>query len=106
LKDPKAAGDQFEAALLLHPGMLDAQLGVARAQVADRRFADALQQLVPLSKSQPANAEVFELLAQAYSSIGKKAEAERAEGRAKELIVRAKKLGPEDKNRGVSQTPH
>jgi choline-sulfatase len=106
LKDPKAAGDQFEAALLLHPGMLDAQLGVARAQVADRRFADALQQLVPLSKSQPANAEVFELLAQAYSSIGKKAEAERAESRAQQLIAKAKKLGPEDKNPGVSRTPH
>jgi predicted Zn-dependent protease len=106
LKDPKAAKDQFEAALLLHPGMLDAQLGVARAQIADRRFVDALQQLVPLSKSQPANAEVFELLAQAYSSIGKKAEAERAKSRAQQLITKAKKLRPEDKNPGVSQTPH
>jgi choline-sulfatase len=106
LKDPKAAGDQFEAALLLHPGMLDAQLGVARAQVADRRFADALQQLVPLSKSQPANAEVFDLLAQAYSGLGKRAEAERAKSRAQQLIAKAKKLGPKDNYRGVSHAPH
>jgi choline-sulfatase len=106
LKDPKAAEDQFEAALLLQPGMVDGRVGVARAHLADRRFADALQQLVPLSKSQPRNAEIFELLAQAYSGLGKRAEADRAESRAKNLISKARKPGAEDKNRGASLEPH
>ena len=94
LKDPKAAEEQFEAALLLQPGNVDAQLGVARAQVADHRFADALHQLVPLSKSQPRSAEIFELLAQAYSGLGKEAEAARAESRAQGLVNKAKSLMP------------
>lgn len=94
LKNPKAAEDQFEAALLLQPGNVDAQVGAARAQVVDRRFADALQQLVPLSKSQPSNAEIFDLLAQAYSGLGREAEAERAENRAKDLIIKAKSRMP------------
>ena len=103
LKDPKAAEDQFEAALLLQPGNVNAQVGVSKAQVADRRFADALHQLVPLSKTQPRNAEIFELLAQAYSGLGKEAEAEWAESRAKELISKAKKPDAEDKSRDADQ---
>jgi choline-sulfatase len=106
LKDPKAAEDQFEAALLLQPGNVNAQVGVSKAQVADRRFADALHQLVLLSKSQPRNAEIFELLAQAYSGLGKEAEAERAESRAKELISKAKTPDAEDKNRDADQVSH
>lgn len=105
LKDPKASEDQFEAALLLRPGDLEAQVGVARAQVADHRFEDALRQLVPLSVSQPTNAEIFELLAQAYSALRKKAEAERAESRAKELSGRVKKRDAEHENRCAEQTP-
>jgi arylsulfatase A-like enzyme/Flp pilus assembly protein TadD len=106
LKDPKAAEDQFEAALLLQPGNLDAVVGMARAQVADRRFAEALQQLVPLSKSQPRNAEIFELLAQAYSGLGKKGQAERAKSRARDLISKTKKPDAEDTNGVASQAPH
>jgi arylsulfatase A-like enzyme/Flp pilus assembly protein TadD len=106
LKDPNAAEDQFEAALLLQPGMVDARLGVARAHLSDRRFADALQQLVPLSESQPRNAQIFELLAQAYAGLGKKAEAERAESRAQDLSSKANKPDAEDKNRSASQAPH
>jgi len=98
LKNPQAAEDQFEAALLLQPGSVDARVGLARAHVADHRFADAQLELVPLSKSQPENAEIFQLLAQAYSGLGKTAEAERAESRAKELIAKAKKPDTESKN--------
>jgi choline-sulfatase len=85
LKNPKEAEDQFEAVLLSQPGMVEATVGLARAQVAQGRFVDAVQQLLPLTQSQPKNAEVFEALAQAYAGLGKQAEAERAEGRARVL---------------------
>jgi choline-sulfatase len=85
LKDPKAAEDQFEAALLLQPQNAEAQLWLARAQIAYGNFVEALRQLELLSNSQPNNVEVFESLAQAYSGLDKKAEAERAESRARTL---------------------
>jgi len=85
LKDPKAAEDQFEAALLVQPQNAEAQLWLARAQIASGNLVEALRQLEPLSKSQPDNAEVFESLAQVYSGLGKKEEAERAESRARTL---------------------
>jgi predicted Zn-dependent protease len=85
LKNLKAAEDQFEAALLMQPQNLEAQLWLARAQIASGNFVEALRQLKPLSKSQPNNAEVFELLAQGYSGLGKREEAERAESRARRL---------------------
>lgn len=85
LKDPNAAEDQFEAALLLQPQNAEAQLWLARTQIASGKFVGAVQQLEPLSNSQPNNAVVFELLAQGYSGLGKKVEAERAESRARTL---------------------
>jgi choline-sulfatase len=85
LKDPKAAEDQFEAALLLQPQNVEAQLCLARAQIVSGNFIEALRQLELLSKSQPDNAEVFESLAQTYSRLGKKEEAERAVSRARTL---------------------
>jgi choline-sulfatase len=85
LKDPIAAEDQFEAALLLQSGSLDGQLGLADAQIARGDFADAAQSLEALSKVQPKNAHVFDQLATAYSGLGKKAEAQRAEAKAKLL---------------------
>jgi arylsulfatase A-like enzyme/Flp pilus assembly protein TadD len=86
LKEPKAAEDQFEAALLTNPASTDAQLGIAQAEILDKRFADAVQQLQPLAKGTNANAEIYELLAQAYAGLGKTAEADRARLRAKALI--------------------
>ena len=85
LKDPKAAEDQLEAALLLEPENVEAQLALAAAEIADSKFAEAAQQLEPLSKLQPKNAEVFELLAKAYSGLGKTEDAHRADARAKLL---------------------
>jgi predicted Zn-dependent protease len=85
LKNPKAAADQFEAAQLLDSSSVEAQLGLSRAQIADGNFNDALAQLETLSTSQPDNAEVFELLSQAYGGVGKKQEAEQAENKAKSL---------------------
>jgi choline-sulfatase len=85
LKDPIAAEDQFEAALLLQSGSVEAQLGLAEAQITKGNFAEAAQSLEALSKSQPKNAHVFDLLAKAYSGLGKKTEAQLAEARAKLL---------------------
>jgi len=85
LKDAKAAEDQLEAALLLQPASVEAQLALATAQIVDGNFTEAVQQLESLTKLQPKNAEVFELLAKAYSGLGKSAEAQRAEARAKLL---------------------
>jgi choline-sulfatase len=82
LKDAIAAEDQFEAALLLQSGSVEAQLGLAEAQIIKGNFAQAAQSLEALSKLQPKNAHVFDLLAKAYSGMGKKAEAQKAESRA------------------------
>jgi Flp pilus assembly protein TadD len=85
MRKPKAAEDQFEAALLLQSNSTEGQLGIAKAQIAEGNFSEAAQQLEPLSKSQSRNPEVFELLAQAYSGLGRKVEAQKAEARAKLL---------------------
>jgi choline-sulfatase len=85
LKDAKAAEDQFEAALLLQSDSMEAQLGLANAQMANGNFAEAVQSLEALSKTNAKNAEVFHLLAKGYSSLGKTAEAQQAEAKAKLL---------------------
>jgi predicted Zn-dependent protease len=82
LKDAKAAEDQFEAAQLLDSSSIVAQVGSARAQVAEGNFAAAVEQLEPLTKSQPDNAQVFEALSKAYAGQGKTAEAQKAADRA------------------------
>jgi predicted Zn-dependent protease len=85
LKNPQAAEDQFEAALLLQSKSVEAQIGVAKAQIAEGNWVGAARELEPLTKSQAKNAEVFELLAQAYAGLGRTADAQRAEVRAKAL---------------------
>jgi arylsulfatase A-like enzyme/Flp pilus assembly protein TadD len=85
LKNPPAAEDQFEAALLLQSKSVEAQVGIAKAHIAEGDFAGAAHELLPLSKSQSATAEVFESLAQAYSGLGKAAEAQHAKERSKAI---------------------
>ena len=85
LKDPKAAEDQFEAAQLLDSNSVAAQVGSARAQIAEGDFTAAVEQLDSLTKTQPDNAQVFEALSKAYAGQGKTAEAEKAADRAKLL---------------------
>jgi arylsulfatase A-like enzyme/cytochrome c-type biogenesis protein CcmH/NrfG len=82
LKDTKAATDQFEAALLLEPDNMSAQLGIAQGEIIDGKLADALPRLLHLSKSNPDNVEVFDLLAKASRRLGKNDTAEQAESRA------------------------
>jgi tetratricopeptide (TPR) repeat protein len=85
LKDPKAAEDQFEAAALLDSKNLDAQLGLAQAEIAEGNQTAALDQLKSLSTSHPNSAQIFDLLAKTYRSIGKYQDADRAEAHAKRL---------------------
>ncbi len=85
LKNPVAAEDQFEAALLLQSGNVEAQLGLADAQITKGNFAEAARSLEAVSKMQPKNAQVFDLLAKAFSGLGKKTEAHQAAARAKLL---------------------
>jgi len=92
LKNTTAAEDQFEAAQLLQPESEEAQLGSAKVKIARGRFKDAVEQLGPLSKSQPNNAETFELLAQAYRGLGKNEDAQNAEARAN--LLREKRPKP------------
>ena len=85
LKNPTAAADQFEAVLLVQPTDIEGQLGLAKAQIAQSKFTEAVSGLQDLAKSQANNADVFDLLAQAYRGLGKGPEAQRAEARAKLL---------------------
>jgi arylsulfatase A-like enzyme/Tfp pilus assembly protein PilF len=86
LKDGKAAEDQFEAALLLQSENMEAQIGLAKAHIFDRNFADAIPLLEALSKTHgKSNTEVFHLLAEAYSAVGRNREAQQAEANAKLL---------------------
>jgi choline-sulfatase len=86
LKDPKAAEDQFEAALLIQSDSVEGQMGSAEAQIADGNFGEAAQSLEALAKAQPKNAGVFEMLAKAYSGLGKKAESQQAGAKATLLL--------------------
>jgi arylsulfatase A-like enzyme/cytochrome c-type biogenesis protein CcmH/NrfG len=81
----KAAEDQFVAALLLQPGSIEAQLGLAKALLREKKFSDAADLLQETTRSGSNDAEAFELLAQAYTGLGKPAQAQRAADRAKSI---------------------
>jgi predicted Zn-dependent protease len=81
----KTAAEQVQAALLLESSSVEGQLGIAKADIAEGRFDEAAQQLEPISKSHSRNADVLELLAQAYSGLGMTVDAQRIEAQAKLL---------------------
>ena len=83
--DAKAAEDEFEAALLLQPGSVEAQIGLARTLLREKKFADAAELLGESRTSASDNADIFELLAQAYTGLGKPVQAQQAADRAKKL---------------------
>ena len=91
LNDPKAAEDQFEAATLLDSKNLYAQLGIAQCAIAEGNQSTALEQLKSLSAAHPHNAELFDLLAKTYRSIGNDKGAAQAEARAR--VLRKKEAG-------------
>ncbi len=83
--DPKAAEDEFEAALLLQPASAEAQIGLARALLRQKKFGDAVGFLEERTKSSGNNADFFELLAQAYIGVGKPGPAQRAKDMARRI---------------------
>ena len=83
--DATAAEDEFEAALLLQPASAEAQIGLAKALLREKKFADAAEFLEESTKSLDSNADLFELLAQAYAGLGKAGPAQQARDRAKSL---------------------
>ena len=85
LNDAKAAEDQFVAAVLLQPGSPEAQIALARAQIRQKKFADAVELLEPIANSSSNDAEIFVVLASAYTALGRRQDAQRAELHAKEL---------------------
>ncbi|HET7109056.1 MAG TPA: sulfatase-like hydrolase/transferase [Candidatus Acidoferrum sp.] len=85
LGELKAAEDQFEAAVLLQPGSSEAQINLARTLMRRKEFAEAAELLEAVAEPSNKNPEIFELLAQAYTGLGRRQEAERARLRAKEL---------------------
>lgn len=87
LNKADAAQDQLEAVLLTEPNNVDAQLGQAEVLLLQKKFEEARKALVPFTQSQPNNAEVYGLLAKAYSGLGKKADAAAAEKRAEMLLA-------------------
>jgi choline-sulfatase len=85
LNDSNAAEDQFEAAVLLQPGSAKAQINLAKALIHQKKFAEAVELLEVVAEPSSRDPEIFELLAQAYSSLGRRQEAQRAQLRAQAL---------------------
>jgi tetratricopeptide (TPR) repeat protein len=85
LKDLKAAEEQFEAAVLLQPGSSEGQIELAKTLLQRRKFSDAAELLEAAAEPPNRNAEIFELLAEAYAGLGRRQEAQRARVRAKML---------------------
>jgi choline-sulfatase len=82
LENPTDAEDDFHAALLLKPKSVEAKLGLAKAEIAEHNFAEAVRSLEKLSRTEAENAAVFETLAIACTESGKLAEAKHAKARA------------------------
>jgi arylsulfatase A-like enzyme/cytochrome c-type biogenesis protein CcmH/NrfG len=80
-----AALDQLEAAALLQPENLEAKTSIARVLISQKRFADAADLLEPEAQSSVQDADVFSLLAQAYTGVGRREDARRAESHAQAL---------------------
>jgi choline-sulfatase len=85
LNDANAAEDQFEAAVLLQPGSTEAQVDLAKTLIRQKKFADAVELLELVAGASSRDPEIFELLAQAYTGLGRRQDAQRAQLRATEL---------------------
>ena len=80
----QAAENEFESALQLDPASVDGQIGLAKALLARKKFADAVE-FLKASIEETKSAELFELLAKGYAAVGNTAEANRARKRAQAL---------------------
>jgi choline-sulfatase len=85
LNDLKAAQVQFEAAVLLQPGSSEAQIDLAKALIRQKKFADAVELLEPVAGFSSDDAEMFAVLAEAYTGLGRRQDAQHAQSQAKAL---------------------
>ncbi len=83
--DSQAAEDQLEAAALLKPENVEAKTSLSKVLITQKRFTDVVALLEPLAKSSSNDADVFDSLAQAYTGLGRIADARRAQLRFKAL---------------------
>jgi choline-sulfatase len=83
--DANSAESEFEAAILLQPASVEAQTGLAKALLGEKKFVDAAGFLEESTRSSANNAELFELLATAYAGLGKPEAAERAREQARKI---------------------
>jgi predicted Zn-dependent protease len=83
--NPKAAEDEFESALLLQPASEEAQIGLGRTLLRQKKFGAAVELLEESARSSANNADLFELLAQAYMGLGKPGPARRAKEQARKI---------------------
>jgi choline-sulfatase len=80
-----AALDQLESAALLQPENVDAKSSLAKVLISQKKFADVVELLEPVVQASVNDADVFLLLAQAYTGLGRREDARRAELRAQAL---------------------
>jgi arylsulfatase A-like enzyme/Flp pilus assembly protein TadD len=85
LNDSNAAEDQFETAVLLQPGSSEAQIALAKALIRRKKFTDAVELLKLVAGASSRDPEIFELFAQAYTGLGRRQDAQRAQLQATEL---------------------
>jgi choline-sulfatase len=85
LNDSKAAEVQFEAAVLLQPGSSEAQIDLAKALIRQKKFADAVELLEPVAGFSSDDAEMFAVLAEAYTGLDRRQDAQRAQSQARAL---------------------
>jgi len=85
LNDSQGAEVQFEAAVLLQPGSSEAQIDLAKALIGQKKFADVVELLEPVAGFSSDDAEMFEVLAGAYTGLGRRQDAQRAQAQARAL---------------------
>ncbi len=83
--DATGALEQFEEAALLQPENVEAKTSLAKVLLSQKKFTDVVELLEPVAESSSNNADVFESLAQAYTALGRLADAQKSESRAKAL---------------------
>lgn len=83
--DPKAAEDEFERALVLQPASVEGQIGLGKALLRQKKFGDAVEFLKESAASSANNADLYELLAQAYMGLGKPRPAQAAKDKARQI---------------------
>jgi choline-sulfatase len=84
MHQPAFAQDQLEAALLIKP-TFEAHMNLAEVFLEKHQFEEAREQLEAALTIRRDSAEAYELLAHAYTGLGKKQNAQQAEARAKSL---------------------